>query len=100
MSRGTIRRAISALVEEGLLVQMRGRGTFVTRNRIMHPSGNTLISFAESLRSQGIDFTTKVLRQEVVPADDYISNSVLLAARAAVTDVAYKTTLAINGVEE
>ena len=84
MSRGTIRRAISALVEEGLLVQMRGRGTFVTRNHIMHPSGNTLISFAESLRSQGIDFTTKVLRQEVVPADEYISNNLFVSVGAPV----------------
>ncbi len=78
MSRGTVRRAIRALVEECLLVQMRGRGTFVTQTTITHPSGNTLLSFAESLRSQGIDFTTKVLRQEVVPADEYISSKLFI----------------------
>ena len=79
MSRGTVRRAIAALVEEGLLIQMRGRGTFVTHNHIIHPSGNTLISFAESLRSQGIDFTTRVLRREVVPADEYMSSNLFVS---------------------
>ena len=84
MSRGTVRRAIRALVDEGLLVQMRGRGTFVTQTRITHPSGNALLSFAESLRSQGIDFTTKVLRQEIVPADEYLSGKLYLSTGAPV----------------
>lgn len=79
MSRGTVRRAIRTLVSEGLLVQMRGRGTFVSNVKISHPSGNTLISFAESLRSQGIDFVTKVLRQEVIPADEFMSSKLFIS---------------------
>lgn len=80
MSRGTIRRAINTLVEEGLLVQMRGKGTFVTNSTISHPTGNCLISFAESLQSQGIDFTTRVVRQDVVKADDFISSKLYVPA--------------------
>lgn len=78
MSRGTIRRAIKSLVEEGLLIQVQGKGTFVTQSDIVHPSGTCLISFAESLRSQGIDFTTEVLRQEVSTADEYHAKKLLV----------------------
>ena len=74
MSRGTVRRAIKTLVDENLLVQMHGRGTFVTSAVLTHPTGSMLMSFAESLASQGADFTTEVLRQEVVPADAFASS--------------------------
>ena len=73
VSRGTVRRAIRALVSENLLTQMRGKGTFVTKTVFTHPTGSTLISFAESLRSQGVDFTTRVILHEVVPATDAIA---------------------------
>lgn len=79
MSRGTIRRAIRALVDENLLVQIRGKGTFVTRSVFTHPTGSTLISFAESLRSQGVEFTTRVLRHEVRPADEFMSGKLFVS---------------------
>ena len=81
-SRGTIKKAISVLVDEGLLVQTRGRGTFVTKRSITHPTSGVLLSFGESLRRQGIDYTTKVLREEVVPADEYASGILHIAMGA------------------
>lgn len=78
MSRGTVRRAIKSLVEEGLLIQVQGRGTFVTQSDIVHPSGTCLISFAESLRSQGIAFTTEVVREEVSRANAFIAGKLLV----------------------
>ena len=47
LSRGTVQKGIRALVEEGLLVQQRGRGTFV------------------SMAEQGISFTTTVIEQRL-----------------------------------
>jgi GntR family transcriptional regulator len=37
VSRTTVRRALSGLVEEGLLVSRQGAGTFVAPRRIVHP---------------------------------------------------------------
>ena len=84
MSRGTVKRAIKALVDEGLLVQTRGRGTFVTRPNITHPSGNCLLSFAESLHSQGIEFETSVLDQEVIYADEFLAEKLSIPLNAPV----------------
>ena len=82
MSRGTVKRAIKSLVDEGLLVQIRGRGTFVTRPNITHPSGNCLLSFAESLHSQGIEFETQVLEHKVISADEFLSGKLLVPVNA------------------
>lgn len=61
VSRGTVRRAIKSLVDEGLLVQRHGRGTFVAKPEITHPAGMRPLSFAESLRQQGKDYVTHVI---------------------------------------
>ena len=84
MSRGTVKRAIKALVDEGLLVQVRGKGTFVTRPNISHPSGNCLLSFAESLHAQGLDFETQVLEQRVIEADERLSAKLQIPVNAPV----------------
>lgn len=79
MSRGTVKRAIKTLVDEGMLVQVQGKGTFVTNSTLHHPSGNCLISFAESLRSQGISFTTEVIKHEVTKADDFLAGKLFVS---------------------
>jgi len=63
LSRGTVRRAIKSLVDEGLLTQVRGSGTFVAEAGISHPAGERPISFAASLHEQGKDFVTQRARQ-------------------------------------
>lgn len=68
ISRGTVRRAIGELVDDGFLVQMRGSGTFVSERALAHPAGERPLSFGESLREQGKDFVTHVLEKRVVPA--------------------------------
>lgn len=79
MSRGSVKRGIRTLVDEGLLIQYRGKGTFVVnRNTITHPSGNTLLSFAESLKAQNIDFMTKVIGCEIIPADFFLSEKLFI----------------------
>lgn len=79
LSRGTVRRAIGLLVAEGLLVQERGRGTFVSEPGIRHTSGRRLLSIAASLREQGKEFVTRVLDERVVPAPPEVARQLGLA---------------------
>ena len=65
LSRGTVQKGVRQLVDEGLLVQQRGRGTFVVQPVMARPSSNRLLSFGESMGHQGIDFTTRVIECEV-----------------------------------
>jgi DNA-binding GntR family transcriptional regulator len=69
ISRGTLRRALRPLIEEGLLVQAQGRGTFVSSTReIEPPIAERMLSLAEALERRGVAFTTQVCSVEpVVP---------------------------------
>lgn len=66
VSRGTVQKGIRALVDEGLLTQRRGSGTYVTQPVMARPSSNRLLSYAESMAEQHIPFETRVveLRRE------------------------------------
>lgn len=68
LARGTVRRAIGILVEEGLLIQEHGRGTFVAANGIYHHAGDRMLSVAAALRDQGRSFVTHVLDERVLKA--------------------------------
>lgn len=63
VSRGTLKKAISFLVKEGLLIQIHGKGTFVGEPKVSQPFGQELISFAESMVRKGLSFDTKVIEQ-------------------------------------
>lgn len=68
LARGTVRRAVGSLVDEGILVRHQGKGTFVAGPGLSHAAGTQLLSFAESLKSQGKSFETIVLEKSVAPA--------------------------------
>jgi DNA-binding GntR family transcriptional regulator len=68
VSRGTLRRALSTLTEEGALVQVRGKGTFVTSSVVEPAIAQKLTSLSEDFASQGVDLATTVLRCQVVTA--------------------------------
>jgi DNA-binding GntR family transcriptional regulator len=79
LSRGTVQKGIRQLVDEGLLVQQRGRGTFVTQPLIARPSSNRLLSFAESMNAQHIEYVTKVVNKEVELATEVCSENLGIA---------------------
>lgn len=61
VSRGTVKKAVTMLVNEGLLVQVQGKGTFVKSENISYSLGEGLLSFAESLESQHLHYETEVI---------------------------------------
>lgn len=63
VSRVTVRKAVSGLVEQGLLVQRRGVGTFV-RGRMEQPS-TKLTGFTEEMTKRGIQAGVKWLDRSI-----------------------------------
>lgn len=65
VSRGTLRRAVRTVVDEGLLVQTRGRGTFVATTVVEPPLAQRLTTLSEAFIDAGHPLTTTVIGQEV-----------------------------------
>ncbi|MEV2211508.1 GntR family transcriptional regulator [Streptomyces sp. NPDC050997] len=66
LSRPTVRQGIKTLVEKGLLVRRRGVGTQVVRSTVRRPL--ELTSLYDDLEETGQAPSTRVVRNEVVPA--------------------------------
>lgn len=70
LSRVTVRKAISGLVSDGLLVQRQGAGTFVAERIVK--SFSQLTSFTDDLRARGLDPKSVFLERgsgEVTPEE-------------------------------
>lgn len=66
VSRVTVRKAFADLVSEGVLVQRRGSGTYVSRpQRRLEQPLSRLTSFTDDMRSRGLVTTTRWLDREV-----------------------------------
>ena len=63
VSRATVRKAIDALVVDGLLHRIHGRGTFVARPRL--ESRLHLASFSQDMRRRGLTPSTRLLNVEL-----------------------------------
>lgn len=80
VSRGTIRKAVSELIEEGLLVRIHGRGTFVASKHLEQPLAERLIAFSEDLLEKGIPFETEVLQQSVLKPNERVASLLSIPA--------------------
>ena len=68
ISRTTARKAVTDLVNEGLLYRQQGHGTFVAQPRLQERFTQLAVGFHQYMTSHGIPVTTQVLEQRVVPA--------------------------------
>jgi GntR family transcriptional regulator len=65
VSRMTIRRALSELVNEGLLIREQGRGSFVVLHQVQEQLGQ-LTSFTEDMKLRGLSTTSKIIHSQLV----------------------------------
>lgn len=79
VSRGTVRMGVKTLVDEGLLVQHPGRGTFVARPVMARPTSGHLLSFAESMGEAGIAHVTRAVTQELRQAGELVARKLHIA---------------------
>lgn len=62
VSRNTARQAINALIAQGLVYRLQGRGTFVAQKRLRYGVAG-LTSFSEEMRKRGMQARSQILRQ-------------------------------------
>ena len=84
VNRGTLRKAIADLIEEGLLVTIHGRGTFVVARVLEQPLADGLIAFSEDLIRKGIPFETQVLEQTTMQATQRIAGLLSVPQRSSI----------------
>ena len=73
ISRQSVRTALLSLVNDGYLVRVKGRGTFVTTPQRVEASTVFIESFAEEMHKRGYEVETEVLEFRVLCADEIIS---------------------------
>jgi GntR family transcriptional regulator len=71
VSRTTIRQSMNRLVDEGLLVRYRGKGSFIADQKLRR-NINYMYNFTENIRDSGAVPSSLVLRQEVCQANPII----------------------------
>ncbi len=71
VSRMTSRLAIQELFKSGLIYREQGRGTFIAESKMRNVQGFT--SFTQNMTERGMKPGSKILLQEVIPAEDTLA---------------------------
>lgn len=67
VARMTVRQALDGLIHEGVLVRVRGRGTFVAHPHVERELSR-MHGFSEDMRARGLTPSSRLLAREVIPA--------------------------------
>lgn len=85
VNRHTVRSAIAALAEEGLLRRVQGRGTLIEkRERLVYPVGRRT-RFSEGLVGQAGETDIRLLREAEVAASPAVAGALGIVAGSPVT---------------
>ena len=84
VNRHTVRSAIAALAEDGLLRRVQGRGTLIEkRERLVYPVGRRT-RFSEGLGGQAGETDIKLLREDECTASPAVATALALETQCAV----------------
>jgi GntR family transcriptional regulator len=82
VSRMTVRQALMALINEGYLYTVPGKGTFVADRPHIEQDLQHLMGWTEEIQAQGMRPATRVISVDTIPADRAISRHLNLAPGA------------------
>jgi len=87
VSRTVIRQALDELEYEGLIVREQGKGTFIAEPKISGGLVQKLTGWFQDMAAQGYDPVSKVLKQELVPANPKVATSLRVETGAPVIEI-------------
>jgi len=87
VSRMTVRLALQALIEEGWLFTVPGKGTFVAERPHIEQNLQTLKGWTEEIRSQGMHPTTRLISVDTLAADRTMARYLKIEVGESVTRI-------------
>jgi GntR family transcriptional regulator len=88
VSRPVIRQAISCLVDEGLLVRRKGKGTYLAESKIKEGLFQRQNGFHQDMLEQGHSLTSRVLKFEITQANENVAYRLGLEPGSPVIEIA------------
>ncbi|MYL35400.1 UTRA domain-containing protein [Pontibacillus yanchengensis] len=86
ISRMTVRQAISNLVHAGYLYRQKGRGTFVSKQKI-EKNLQGLTSFSEDMRARGMKPGNRLVGFEIIPAPSSIARKLKIEEHTPIYEI-------------
>ncbi len=84
VSRMTVRHALEALIQEGWIQTVPGKGSFVARKAPVVLDLQHVVGWSDEMRRQGLEPSSRLISVEIVPADMLVAQSLNLSAGTAV----------------
>jgi GntR family transcriptional regulator len=79
VSRMTVRHALEALVNEGWLYTVPGKGTFVSQKPTVEQNLQNLMGWTDEIRAQGYHPSTRIVSTGIVHAEEQVVNALQIA---------------------